>query len=110
MPFFEQYYSCWSSNSWYLTKILYPNGKFVNFKYKRGTLINQMYLSYKAKVTEDISYNNKPYNCYYNNNVPFNLENSYNGELISPIYLEEIEAPDFKIIFTTGSSYELRLV
>lgn len=107
IPFFDQADDIWTANNWYLTKIIYPNGKSITLNYQRGNLINQMYIFNAQTISQSYTMGSTHPSCYYASNVN-DIEKCYNGSLISPVYLTSIVSPDFTINFQTGSSYELR--
>lgn len=98
-------YNYWIANAWYLTKIKYPNGNEVTFNYYREGLQAQFFnsLSQYAKKVDSKGW-------LYTNCIKFNYE-SYpdlgnNGNIISPVYLTDIEYGDLRIKFSHSESTE----
>ncbi|MDD5185858.1 MAG: hypothetical protein PHS84_11415, partial [Paludibacter sp.] len=108
MPFFDQLHSTWVANSWYLTKINYTNGKYIDLKYQRGNKVNQMYISNTQLLSQTITFGGTDLNCSSIGSSSADINKSYSGELISPIYLNSIESPDFSVQFRRNPTYELR--
>jgi Family of unknown function (DUF5977) len=109
LPFFDQNTKDWIAGSWNLTKIINPNGQQVTFTYQRGSLINQMGL-YKTDTVELrlYHYNGWTNPLCLNGSFNYNIEASYDGSLISPVYLKTIQSDNGTISFYRSKSTELR--
>lgn len=102
---FWSQYGYWTANAWYLTKIKYSSGKEVTFNYCRESIQAQFFnsLSQYAKKVDSRGW-------LYSNCSNFNYE-SYpdlgnNGNIISPVYLTDIEYGDLRIQFYHSESTE----
>ncbi len=89
--------SRWSVMAWYLTEIRHPNGDSLTFSYERG--------QYMARLT----YSSSLEYIYNTNNGNYWTSGgeSYDGMLISPIYLKEIKGNTFSINLHRSISNEL---
>ncbi|KAA0992802.1 T9SS type A sorting domain-containing protein [Dyadobacter aurulentus] len=105
IDFFDQGKDTWVCNAWYLKSIVRHTGQVINFIYERGDFVNQMYFSVYNK-TSGINGGNK-FGCE-NWSSLINQYGPYTGKLISPIYLKEISADNFKVKFLSTESTELR--
>ncbi|CAG5074755.1 hypothetical protein DYBT9623_05443 [Dyadobacter sp. CECT 9623] len=105
IDFFDQGKDTWVCNAWYLKSIVRHTGQVINFTYERGDFVNQMYFSVYNKMTR---VNGGNWFSCENWSSFFNQYGPYTGKLISPIYLKEISADNFKIKFTSTESTELR--
>lgn len=95
VAFFAQTRDEWKAVSWYLTKIVYPNGDEITFKYSRDELTCQMYISVYQDIFTMLEDGGTCYSYSFNNNI----EDFYNGQLIAPIYLDEIRSRNTSIQF-----------
>lgn len=95
IAFFAQKFDEWKAVSWYLTKIVYPDGDEITFKYTRDRLNCQMYISIYQDIFTMLEHGDKCYSFSINENV----EDFYNGQLIAPIYLDEINSKNTSIQF-----------
>lgn len=109
IAFFNQETEEWRADSWYLTKVVSPDGDQINLDYERDSFINQMYIS----VLHDLGTNTVNsggslvhYNCsgYSTSGVRFN----YDGKLVAPVYLKKITGSQSVIKFIRSTSTELR--
>jgi len=109
IAFFNQEKEEWRADSWYLTKVVSPDGDQIDLDYERDSFINQMYIS----VLHDLGTNTvnsggsfTQYNCsgYSTSGVRFN----YDGKLVAPVYLKKITGSHSVIKFIRSTSTELR--
>jgi hypothetical protein len=110
MSFFQQNIDYWLANSWYLTKIIGPDGSQVSFSYTRGPMINQMYISL-YDLAYDVSANpGAPFLTLTCGGTSGFIPSTgpYDGKLISPLYLKEIDSEQSKIVFNISQTTELR--
>jgi hypothetical protein len=116
IPMFEQKNSTWMANSWYLTKITWPNGKEINYTYQRiqdkenGMFICSMFESVGVVIRALTKKNdNDPLSTPCAANT-FDLPTTgiYNGELISPVYLLSIETNNEKVSFEISPTTEMQ--
>jgi hypothetical protein len=107
IDFFAQGTETWNVNSWYLKQIKKSTGQVIDFKYERGELIAQMYMSlYQATYSKNGA-GFLATNC--SSNPPFiPPSGAYFGSLISPLYLKEITTQNYKVNFESNTSNELR--
>jgi hypothetical protein len=105
IDFFDQGNDNWVCNAWYLKSILRQTGQIINFNYERGDFVNQMYFSVYNKLSRINAGNS--FSCE-NWSSLIGQYGPYGGKLISPIYLKEITADNFKIKFLSSESTELR--
>lgn len=104
LDFFDQGKSNWVCNSWYLKSIVRATGQTVQFLYERGDFIAQMYLAIynkMARVNGGSLFSCSKWSSLIGQMGP------YNGKLISPIYLKQITADCFRVIFNSSVSSEL---
>ena len=106
MGFFDQYYDEWVANAWYLTKIISPKGNSINFVYERGDYVSQMYISIYADLGSYTFSNGDDAEC--SSFSPPSLRDSYNGKLISPVYLNNISFDIGSLEFKRDSTNELK--
>lgn len=102
--FFDQRNSSQWANTWYLTKIIYPEQREVEFNYTRGNFIAQINVSsymmdYSATTNGwlfggDCARNEGKYSYY-------------DGSLIMPSYLSSILCDDVHVLFSTTLTQEL---
>ncbi|WP_215234229.1 T9SS type A sorting domain-containing protein [Dyadobacter linearis] len=105
IDFFSQGKSTWVCNSWHLKSIKRHTGQTISFTYERGSFVAQMYFSVFNKAA---SVNGGSLFGCSNWSSLINEYGPYNGKLISPIYLKEIVADNFKVKFISSESTELR--
>lgn len=110
--FLDQASNKWNASSWYLTKIILPNGKEIGLEYEKREFINQLYPSYTNITTYGVtSIGGKKLECSY----LYDQSNSLciNGQLISPRYLKKISFPygsiDFKKKYSTELSFPVNV-
>jgi hypothetical protein len=110
IDFFGQAEKDWIATSWYLTKIILPSKHEINLKYERGDFINQMYIA----VHHDLGTMTESAGGGIFNLLPgcsswsaASVGASYQGNLISPVYLTEITTENNIIIFDRSISREL---
>ncbi|RFS20977.1 hypothetical protein DVR12_16630 [Chitinophaga silvatica] len=105
---FDQETGEWFAQSWYLVKIINVQGYEINFVYERDDYINQMYIAafnnLETKVVNSGGILSPTCSSWYY----YPLEFSYNGTLISPVYLKTIQGPKNKINFSRSTTTELR--
>lgn len=92
---FSQHTGYWFATSWYLSKIILPNNNEIRFRYERVNYICQMYRSTYNRVSIEetgAGFWTSEISCM-KNDYP-SLRQSYNGKLISPVYLSDISASD----------------
>ena len=113
---FRQSYDKWTATSWYLSKIILPNGDEVKFTYERVNYICQMY-----RYTYNIIKARAEYEGIFHSGLESSgfgvrwpsLKDSYYGKLISPVYLHDIQFPNGDIVYLwrtkpSGSTEELK--
>lgn len=107
---FNQYIDDWVAGSWYLTKIVPMIGEEVSFTYQRDDYINQMYVS----IVNDLGTRTKSSGGVINpqpvcNSATYSdMYTSYNGKLVAPVYLSQINGVQTNIKFNRSTSTELR--
>jgi len=109
ISFFAQNTDYWLANSWYLTKIIGPDGSQINFTYTRGPMINQMYISLYERAFDVSANPGAPFltqTCGSTSGL-IPVTGPYDGKLISPIYLKEIDSEHSKIMFNISPTTEL---
>lgn len=91
----------WTADTWYLTQIITPEGYSVSFSYgENGTTpftiaMNQSVEYYKKlNQTEELDW--------------FNKNGFYQGLIIRPVYLRQIDTEKERIVFEASNSSELR--
>ncbi|MBB6612559.1 RHS repeat protein [Pontibacter sp. Tf4] len=99
MDFFNQNNDLWTADTWYLTKII-KNGHEISLDYDRGSFIAQMYTS----LYQLVSVGNGT--CPPVTNL--NLNEAYQGKLITPVYLASIVTPNSTVYFELDNTNELR--
>ncbi len=104
LDFFNQGKSNWTCNSWYLKSIVRPAGQAIQFLYERGDFVAQMYIAIYNKMARVNG--GKLFSCS-NWSSLIGQMGPYNGKLISPIYLKQITADNFRVIYNTSVSNEL---
>ncbi|PSL25596.1 T9SS type A sorting domain-containing protein [Dyadobacter jiangsuensis] len=104
LDFFNQGKSNWTCNSWYLKSIVRPTGQTIQFLYERGDFLAQMYIAIYNKMARVNGGN--LFSCS-NWSSLIGQMGPYNGKLISPIYLKQITADNFRVIYNTSISNEL---
>jgi len=102
VDFMTQRDSQWQANAWHLSKIISPNGDEIDFTYERGDFINQMYESYY--------YNSGTYISSKGSSIGHTNPSihSFQGQLISPVYLAKITTPFCKLFFEKTVTQELK--
>ncbi|SEK63878.1 YD repeat-containing protein [Parapedobacter koreensis] len=106
MEFFRQHDNHWIANSWYLTKITYPLGDEVSFTYERDGFVNQMMIAVNNSINiRKVELGTWPVIC---SGQYHPINQSYEGMLISPVYLTKIQAKHEEIKFQRSNSTELR--
>jgi len=108
--FFQQARYEWYAGSWYLTKVIHPNGSIVDLNYERDDFIDQMYTSMFEEYSVFKGKKALVASCSYSDTCTPCLNNSYSciGYLISPVYLKSISSTDFLISFKNDTTTELR--
>jgi len=104
MAFFNQGKDTWICNAWYLKSITRKTGSVVDFTYQRGDFVAQMYFSVynkSARINGGAWFGCSNWSSLIGN------YGAFNGKLISPIYLTEISASNFKVKFISTVSREL---
>lgn len=104
LDFFNQGKSNWTCNSWYLKSIVRPTGQVTQFLYERGDFVAQMYMTVYNKMAKVNGGN--LFSCS-NWSSLIGQMGPYNGKLISPIYLKQITADGFRVIYSSSLSTEL---
>ncbi|WP_221390204.1 T9SS type A sorting domain-containing protein [Dyadobacter sp. NIV53] len=106
IDFFNQGKSSWICNAWYLKSITPATGQSaINFTYERGDFVAQMYFSVYNKTAR---VNGGSWFGCADWSSTIGAFGAYNGKLISPIYLKEIAADNFRIKYTSTVSNELK--
>jgi len=112
--FFHEGTTTWIADSWYLTKIIGPDGSQISFSYQRGPFINQLSASIYQKSTSTTALNPISWYDFWNLGPP--SCSSYNnplaggiftGKLISPLYLSQISSEQATINFSMSPTNEL---
>lgn len=104
MDFMNQNSAHWFVSAWYLTKIILPNHDEITFRYRRKEFICQLYYNYTSTSVE---YSND-WTHVVCGSKNFNNESSrYQGQLISPVYLENMATPYESVYFNSQVSYQL---
>ncbi|PWG77983.1 nucleotidyl transferase family protein [Pararcticibacter amylolyticus] len=110
IDFFAQAEDEWKAGSWYLTKIVSPKGEEISFNYERDDYLNQMYIS----IVNDLGTRTKNSGGIFNPQPACNswsysqVYHSYNGKLIAPVYLKQINGVHSTVKFNRSTSTELR--
>jgi YD repeat-containing protein len=107
IDFFGQFSRQWDATSWYLTRIVLPNGENIDFKYERGNMINQMCISLSNLIKESSAssgFLKSDCSAYSWSDVGY----GYEGQLISPVYLKDIEMPGCRVDIKRSISNELK--
>ncbi|WP_407430232.1 hypothetical protein, partial [Arcticibacter sp.] len=108
--FFSQPTEEWKADSWFLTKILSPKGEEITLSYERGDYINQMYIS----IMNDLGTRTKNSGGIFNPQPACNswsysqVYHSYDGKLVAPVYLKQINGIHTLVKFDRSTSTELR--
>lgn len=110
IDFFAQDKDEWKAVSWFLTEIVYPDGKKVVLSYDRGSFICQMYIGVFKRDYVKIEHSGGFFSPPPCNPASFSrrIDDYYGGKLISPVYLSQIESPDVTLQFACYASDELR--
>jgi len=109
ISFFQQNTDYWLANSWYLTKIIGPDGSQINFTYTRGPMISQMYISLYERTFAVSANPGAPFltqTCGSTTGL-IPATGPYDGKLISPLYLKEIDSQQGIIKFNISPTTEL---
>jgi len=111
--FYNQRKSQWVANAWYLTKINTINYKEINFKYEKDKYkyITQLTFGLNIALSDVIKNGNEILNSCSQSLSSVDQETLYNntgGQLISPVYLAEINTDYGKITFKRSASTELK--
>lgn len=100
----------WTADTWYLTKIIAPNGRAVDFAYSHDDYISQMYIA----VSEVLDYKTRD-NSTGSTFTPCSgtgMSNSvsyfFTGKLIRPVYLVSIQDASGTVWFDRSDTNELR--
>ena len=113
--FFHEGTTSWVADSWYLTKIIGPDGSQISFTYQRGPYINQLSSSIFQKSTSTTVLSPVPWYNFWTLNPEscssYNPLNAalFGGKLISPLYLSQISSEQATINFTNSPTTELAL-
>lgn len=109
IEFFAQTLDEWTAVSWFLTEIVYTNGKKITFTYQRDCFVSQMYISAKQDLFTYMQGSGGFWQqeCHSSALSP-NIDNHYSGKLISPVYLVEINTPDMRVELERYNTDELR--
>nr|WP_199159147.1 hypothetical protein [Pedobacter sp. ASV2] len=110
IDFFNQDENEWAAQSWYLTKIMSSNGEAITFTYERDNYINQMYIG----IMNDLGTQTKNSGGLFNLKPACSSSNysseyhNYNGKLVAPVYLKQINSVHSTIKFNRSTTTELR--
>lgn len=105
---FNQDMSEWVANSWYLTKIIDVNGNETDFTYQRDDYISQMYISVVNDVGTRVTNSGGFLQPSCSSWSYSSIGASYGGQLISPVYLQQISTPNAVVKLNRSTSTELR--
>lgn len=105
--FFNQATDLWTATAWHLTKILLSDGQEITYKYERGDFINQMNISLYDDLGS-FSYDGGILTPECSSSSHSSLAASYQGNLISPVYLSNISFPECDVAFIRVETTELR--
>lgn len=107
MRFNLQLSSGWMANSWFLTKVIHPNGDCIQLEYERGKYVNSLNASTYYSMYNIITQNNGHVNIQGLNDYISKLE--YSGFLLSPVYLKNIttNVSDLSMSFRSSKSSEM---
>ncbi len=119
IPFFQQLSEQWVATSWYLTKIISPNGEIIRLTYEPDDYISNMYIYFLWNEAYYYNGNNRILSGGYGNQYAFGQNEwtadwinpryaSYLGNLIRPTYLTKIEGTNVSIDFVRTNSDELK--
>lgn len=114
IPFFNTKVMPWRANSWYLTKIILPNGREVNLTYNRisddysGKFVATFYerVYYHSAKGRAVDGGGIDPCSEWNFIIP--TEGIHDGDLIAPVYLEKIETDREIITFVKSKTKELK--
>lgn len=110
IDFFMQYEDEWIATSWYLTKIVIPNGEEITFSYERGDFTNQMMLAVyhdlESYVEKSGGFWSPEPSCSSWSTT--SIASSYQGKLISPAYLSTISYMDIRISFVRSLAADMQ--
>lgn len=107
ISFFNQSTDFWTATAWHLTKILLANGQEITYSYTRGDFINQMDIS----LNDDLgsyTYGGGFLSPECESSSHSSIGASYEGSLISPVYLDHISFPECDVTFSRYETTELR--
>ena len=110
IDFFAQSIADWVATSWYLTKIILPTKQEIVFSYERKEFDNQMYIA----VHHDLGSYTEATGGMFNPQPECSswtytsIDASYQGMLLSPVYLTQIASQNAIISFHKSISNELR--
>ncbi len=102
--FFDQRNSFQWANTWYLTKIIYPEQRVVEFNYTRGDFIAQINVS---SYSMDYSAATNDWLFGVSCSRGESRYNYYDGSLIMPSYLSSIHCDDVNVSLSTAITQEL---
>lgn len=112
IPFFRQNSSQMIANCWYLTKIVHKDGYRVILNYERGNFISQMFNNINSNLSVSMvpAGGSLVATCSNWENVFNSLTyyKSYQGELVSPVYLTSIGNGSTNIYFDRSDTEELK--
>ncbi|PTT02577.1 hypothetical protein DBR11_04405 [Pedobacter sp. HMWF019] len=95
------------ANAWYLTKIESSKGNIVEFKYQRKSNQYIQSVTYSKAFGHNIS--NYVYQTFGFGGAAKSFNSRiYSAQIISPVYLEEIQSSSFKVIFQIEETTELK--
>ncbi|WP_019037734.1 hypothetical protein [Psychroflexus tropicus] len=103
VPFHVSIPARWTANSWYLTEVRDRFGKQIySFEYEREDYIASFYHFKNFNVFKAVDSGSDPfdYSCFYSGGQYF----SYNGDLISAVYLSKLKTLDGDIDFEREKS------
>jgi YD repeat-containing protein len=113
--FFTQDRDYWIASSWYLTKVVTPEGSTLNLSYNReqNKFTNTMYCSGYNLMDMKIENtatgfleSTNPCSSWNSGNI--DIYRSFSGKLIAPVYLTEINSSNTKVRFERSQTNELR--
>lgn len=107
IPFFDQATEPWTATAWHLTKIILTNEQEITYSYDRGEFINQMHIALNDDLGS-FTFDNGILDPDCSSSSHSSIEASYQGSLISPVYLNHIVLPEGKVMFDRSESTELR--
>lgn len=111
IPFFNQHFSQWTANCWYLTQIIRPTGQQATLTYERGNYVNQMGINIYSNIGTWAKSGGGGFlqvDCSSSNNIANSIYFFYNGSLIAPVYLKTIQTDNATVSFVRSKSTELK--